>query len=62
MWLYRDKKCWNYKISYKESLVPISTSGGAKSYRNRGVYFLVNFANIGGISYEFKKDDIVGGD
>ena len=58
VWLYRDKKCWNYKISYKESLVPISTSGGAKSYRNRGVYFLVNFANIGGISYKYTKNDI----
>ncbi len=59
LWLYRDKKCWNYKIKYKESLIPILTSAGAKSYKSQGVYFLVNFANIGGISYEYAKDDIV---
>ena len=57
--LYRDKRCWNYKIDYKESVIPILTSGGARSYKNRGLYFLVNFANIGGISYEYSKDDIV---
>ncbi len=59
LWLYRDKKCWNYKITYKESLIPIATSGGAKAYKNKGIYFLVNFANIGGISYEYAKDNIV---
>ena len=61
LWLYRDKRCWNYKIKYKESLIPIATSGGAKSYKSKGIYFLVNFANIGGISYEYAKDDIVDG-
>ena len=59
LWLFRDKRCWNYKIKYKESLIPIATSGGAKSYKSKGIYFLVNFANIGGVSYEYAKDDIV---
>ena len=56
--VYRDKFCWNYQIKYKESITPISTSSGAKSYRNRGLYFLVNFANIGGISYEYTHESI----
>jgi len=59
LWIFRDKGCWNYKIKYKESLIPIQTSGGAKAYRSRGIYFLVNFANIGGVSYDFSKDDII---
>ena len=54
----RYKKCWNYSVRYKESITPIFTSSGAKSYKNRGLYFLVNFANIGGIAYEYSKEDI----
>jgi len=56
--LFRDKGCWNYSIKYKESITPIFTSGGVKSYKNKGLYFLVNFANIGGISYEYTQDDV----
>lgn len=56
--LFRNKKCWDYKISYKESLMPIFTSSGSKAYKNQGLYFLVNFANIGGISYDYSKESI----
>jgi len=59
--LFRYKKCWNYSIKYKESITPIFTSGGVRSYKNKGLYFLVNFANIGGISYEYTKEDVSDG-
>jgi len=58
MKLFRDKRCWDYSIKYKESVTPIFTSAGVQSYKNKGLYFLVNFANIGGISYEYSQDDI----
>jgi len=56
--LFRDKKCWDYKITYKESLIPIYTTSGSKSYKNQGLYFLVNFANIGGVAYDYSRDSI----
>jgi LPS-assembly protein len=59
--LYKDNGCWNYSIKYKESIIPIFTSAGVQSYKNKGLYFLVNFANIGGISYEYTRDDISSG-
>jgi LPS-assembly protein len=56
--LFKNKGCWDYSIRYKESLTPIFTSAGIKSYKNRGLYFLVNFANIGGVSYEFSDEEV----
>ena len=50
------KKCWDYRISYKEHTTPILTSSGSNSYRRRGIYLTVNFTPIGGISYKFEKD------
>jgi len=57
MKLFKNNKCWDYSIKYKESITPINTSGGVRSYKNKGLYFLVNFANIGGISYEYIQDE-----
>jgi len=59
--LFRNKKCWDYSIKYKESVTPIFTSAGVQSYKSKGLYFLVNFANIGGVSYEFSQDDVSSG-
>ncbi len=50
------KKCWDYRISYKEHTTPILTSSGSNSYKRRGIYLTVNFTPIGGISYKFEKD------
>ncbi len=50
------KKCWNYKISYKEDITPILTSSGANSITTRGIYLTINFTPIGGISYKYEKD------
>ncbi len=50
------KKCWDYKISYKEHITPILTSSGSNSYRRSGIYLTINFTPIGGISYKFEKE------
>ncbi len=51
-----NKKCWNYKISYKEHITPILTSIGSNSVTRRGVYLTINFTPIGGIRYKYEKD------
>ncbi len=50
------KRCWDYRISYKEHTTPILTSSGSNSYKRRGIYLVINFNPIGGISYKFEKD------
>ena len=50
------KRCWDYKISYDEHITPILTSKGSNSYKRRGVFLLVNFKPIGGISYRFERN------
>jgi LPS-assembly protein len=56
--VFRDKRCWDYKVTYKESMIPIFTSGGSRSYKSRGIYFLVNFDSIGGVAYDYSKDSL----
>ncbi len=50
------KKCWDYKISYKQQVTPILTSSGSNSVKRRGIYLTVNFTPIGGINYKFERD------
>jgi LPS-assembly protein len=50
------KKCWDYKVSYKQQVTPILTSGGSNSVKRRGIYLTINFTPIGGINYKFEKD------
>ncbi len=53
-WFFK-KKCWNYKITYKESVIPSLTSEGTKSVTKRGVFLTLNLVPLGGIHYEFTK-------
>ncbi len=50
------KRCWDYKISYKENVTPILTSSGSNSVTRRGIYLTINFTPIGGIKYKFERD------
>jgi len=50
------KKCWDYRISYKEHVTPILTSSGSNSVTRRGIYLMINFTPIGGIKYKFERD------
>ncbi len=50
------KKCWSYKISYKQQITPILTDTGSSSVKRQGIYLTVNFTPIGGINYKFERD------
>ena len=50
------KRCWNYELRYKESVTPSLTSGGTESVVKRGIYLLIRFAHIGGVTYKYVKD------
>jgi len=49
-----QKKCWDYRIMYKEEIEPDSSSNG--STNTNGIYLIFNLYPIGGISYDFTKD------
>jgi LPS-assembly protein len=54
-WTMR-KKCWDYRLSYKEERTPKLTSAGSDSTYERGIYLTFNLYPIGGISYDFTKE------
>ena len=50
------KKCWDYRLSYKEERTPKLTSAGSDSTYKRGIYLTFNLYPIGGVSYDFTKE------
>ncbi|MBL0687601.1 MAG: LPS-assembly protein LptD [Sulfurospirillum sp.] len=48
------KKCWDYRLAYREEIEPNSSSSG--STIKQGVYFMFNLYPLGGISYDFTQD------
>ncbi len=50
------KKCWDYKLTYKEDRTPKLTSAGSDSTNIRSVYLTFNLYPIGGVSYDFTKE------
>lgn len=50
------KSCWDYELSFRQSVTPILTSGGTKSFTKRGVYLYVKLANIGGVELKNEKN------
>lgn len=53
------KKCWDYKLTYKEERTPKLTSAGSDSTNKRGIYLMFNLYPIGGVSYDFTKESSV---
>ncbi|NWF67360.1 MAG: LPS-assembly protein LptD [Campylobacterales bacterium] len=49
-------RCWDYKISYKEEIVPILTSLGTNSVKDKIVYFQIGLFPIGGFSQKFHRN------
>jgi len=49
------KKCWDYRLAYREEIEPNSSIKG--SINKRGVYLTFNLYPIGGISYDFTKEN-----
>lgn len=52
------KKCWDYRLAYREEIEPNSSTKG--STNKRGVYLTFNLYPIGGISYDFTKENTSG--
>lgn len=50
------KKCWDYRLAYKEERTPKLTSAGSDSINKKGIYLTFNLYPIGGISYDFTKE------
>lgn len=55
-WIMK-KKCWDYRLAYKEDRAPDSSTNG--STNKRGIYLTFNLYPIGGISYDFVKESAV---
>jgi len=48
------KRCWNYKIRYKEEYRPVLTQNGAGSDKEKALYFLIELYPLGGFEYEVR--------
>ena len=48
------KRCWNYKINYKEEFRPVLTQNGVKSDKEKMLYFMIELYPLGGFEYEVR--------
>ncbi|HIC10081.1 MAG TPA: LPS-assembly protein LptD [Campylobacterales bacterium] len=49
------KRCWNYKLEYREDIVPISQTEGTDSRKNSMVYFMIELFPLGGFDYQINQ-------
>jgi LPS-assembly protein len=50
----QKKRCWDYKIMYKEDITPkLASSGKSSAIDKKGVYLLFNLYPLGGVKYEY---------
>ena len=49
-----QKKCWDYRLTYREETEPDSSSD--KSANKQGIYLTFNLYPIGGINYDFTRE------
>jgi LPS-assembly protein len=49
-----SKKCWDYRIAYREEIEPNSSAEG--STNKRGVYLTFNLYPLGSVKYDFVKE------
>ena len=54
-----QKKCWDYRLVYREELEPNSSTRG--SINKRGIYLTFNLYPLGGVSYDFIQEREQGG-
>lgn len=54
------RKCWGYKIHFKEDLEPEFTSFGPGMEKKKAVYLYINFYPIGSINYDYSKTQYSG--
>jgi LPS-assembly protein len=54
----QSKRCWDYRLIYKEDTTPkLTSSGKASSVDKRGVYLLFNLYPLGGVKYEYSVEN-----
>lgn len=51
-----SRKCWDYTLSYKETVTPKLTSAGIDTVTKKGIFLLFNLYPIGGVGYEFTHE------
>ena len=49
------KRCWNYKLEYKQEYTPISQTDGTESKRDSMLYFLIELFPLGGFDYKINE-------
>jgi len=54
-WIMK-KKCWDYRLKYKEERTPKLTSAGSDSTNKKGIYLTFNLYPIGSISYDVTSE------
>jgi LPS-assembly protein len=48
------KRCWDYRVVYKEDITPkLASSGKASAVDKKGIYLLFNLYPLGGVKYEY---------
>jgi LPS-assembly protein len=53
-----SKRCWDYRIMYKEDITPkLASSGKASAVDKKGIYLLFNLYPLGGVKYEYSTTD-----
>ena len=48
------KRCWNYRLYYKEEYRPVLTNSGVNSDKENMLYFLIELYPLGGFEYEVR--------
>jgi LPS-assembly protein len=53
-----SKRCWEYRIMYKEDITPkLASSGKASAVGKKGIYLLFNLYPLGGVKYEYSTEN-----
>ncbi|MDR0407479.1 MAG: LPS-assembly protein LptD [Campylobacteraceae bacterium] len=53
-----SKRCWDYRIMYKEDITPkLVSSGKASAVDKKGIYLLFNLYPLGGVKYEYSTSN-----
>jgi LPS-assembly protein len=49
-----EKRCWNYKLGYRQEYHPILTKNGTETLRDDMIYFLIELYPLGGFEYKLR--------
>jgi LPS-assembly protein len=56
--LTQRKRCWDYRLVYREDISPkLASSGKASAVDKRGIYLIFNLYPLGGVRYEYSMEN-----